>query len=220
MPSYVRSFNAICNECDKRFEISHRFCAVVNLDIDGFEKEGFTSGELNRIFCPHCSTEFTYEIPMIVFSLSMKFACLCIPNLESIDTARIKEPPHLLLPDNFVFRIVRYQVEAKEKYDITASGCDDRVIEYIKLISFDDSLALPFDERNIVFVSKNGDTYKFNQLDYNNTIIKSYDIEINDGQIPDYIINSNISLSGNKWHKIDRISLKEEIKCQNIKISL
>ena len=37
MPSYVRSFNAICNECDKRFAISNRFCAVVNLDIDGFE---------------------------------------------------------------------------------------------------------------------------------------------------------------------------------------
>lgn len=218
MPSYVRSFNAICNECDKHFAISDRFCAVVNLDIDGFENEGFINGSLNRISCPHCLTEFTYEIPMIVFSLKMNFACLCIPNLDSIDITGIKEPAHLLLPGDFTFRIVRYQVEAKEKYDIIKSGCDDRVIEYIKLLSFGDSLALPFDERNIVFVSKNEDIYKFNQLDCKNNILKSYEIEFNEGEIPDYIINK--SLSGNKWHKIDRISLKEELKCQNIKISL
>ena len=209
MPAYARSFNAICQECDKSFAISDRFCTVVNLDTEGFEKDEFIQGKLNRITCPHCNTEFTYEIPMIVFSLRMKFACLCMPNLESTDISRLKEPPYLLLPEDFIYKIVRYQIEAKEKYDIIKCGCDDRIIEYIKLVSFDDDTALPFDERNIIFVSKEGDKYIFNQTDYNNKVLQSYEIKFNQEDIPDYVIKSKES---RKWHKTDRISLKEEIK--------
>lgn len=217
MPSYIRSFNARCQECEKAFSIAQRFCTVVNLDIEGFEKDGFEDGSLNRITCPLCNTEFTYEIPMIVFSYEMRFACLVEPCARN---SLVKEPPHIILPDGFMFRRVSYLAEAMEKYRIFKSGCDDCVIEYIKLLSFKDEEALPFDEKNIVFENKNADEYEFSQLDYNNRVLNKYKITFKGSDIADSLINFKNSLGGNRWHRIDRIILKEELLCQNIKMCL
>lgn len=220
MASYIRAFKGLCQECEKYFSLAERFCTVVNLDINGFEKDKFEDGSLNRVCCPFCNTEFTFELPMIVFSMNMKFACLIEPNINITGINSLKAPPHILLPEGFKFRCVRYLEEAREKVRILKRGLDDVFIEYIKLISFNDEVALPFDERNIVFSSKNEDTYKFTQIDYNNKILQEFTIEFTDSNIPDAVINIKNSLSGKKWHKLDRISLKEELSCQNIKMSL
>lgn len=220
MASYVRAFKGACQECGKLFSLAERFCTVVNLDTEGFEKDKFEDGSLNRVSCAFCSTEFTFELPMIVFSLNMKFACLIDPNIDATGIKSVKAPPYILLPEGFTFRCVRYLEEAREKVRILQSGLDDVFIEYIKLIGFKDEDALPFDERNIVFNSKNEDIYKFTQIDYNNEVLQEFTIEYKNSNIPDAVINIKNSLSGKKWHKIDRISLKEELSCQNIKMSL
>lgn len=220
MASYVRAFKGVCQECEKPFSLAERFCTVVNLDTKGFEKDKFEDGSLNRVCCPYCNTEFTFELPMIVFSPNMKFACLVDPNIDIKGIYSIKNPPHILLNNDFTFRCVRYLEEAREKVYILNSGLDDVLIEYIKLISFKDEDALPFDERNIVFDGKFENTYNFRQIDYNNKVLQNFSVEFNDCDIPIEIINIKNSLSGKKWHKIDRISLKEELSCQNIKMSL
>ena len=220
MASYVRSFKGLCQECEKQFSMAERFCTVVNLDTKGFEKDKFEDGSLNRVCCPYCNTEFTFELPMIVFSLNMKFACLIDPNLDVGVAHSTKAPPYILLPEGFIFRCVRYLEEAREKVRILNSGLEDVFIEYIKLISFKDEDALPFDERNIIFDSKDGDTYRFTQIDYNNRVLREFKIEFKDNDIPNDVINIKNSLSGKKWHKLDRISLKEELSCQNTKMSL
>jgi len=220
MASYVRAFNGLCQECTNHFSMAERFCTVVNLDTSGFEKDKFIDGSLNRISCPLCNTEFTFEIPMIVFSLNMKFACFIDPGIDNNSNNLVKAPPYILLPKDFTFRCVRYLEEAREKERILKSGLDDVLVEYIKLISFKDEDALPFDERNIVFDSKDKNTYKFTQIDYNNQILQKFSIEFKDDNIPDEIINIKNSLSGKKWHRIDRMSLKEELSCQNTKMFL
>lgn len=220
MPSYIKAFDAFCQECNKRFNINSRFTAVVNLDMVGFEKDEFLSGKLNKTICSHCQTEFTYEIPMIVFSMSMKFACLVEPGLDNNFANHIKNPPALILPDGFTYRIVRYQIEAKEKYDIFKNNCNDYIVEYIKLCSFSDESALPFDERNMIFKARHGDIYTFEQTDYNNKVLNQYTVSFPEEKIPDYIVKQSNKLNNNIWHKTDRISLKEELQCQNIKISL
>ncbi len=218
MPSFASAFDAICQSCDKRFKIEEKFTRVINLDIAGFEKEGFLKGKLNKVKCPFCGAEFTYEIPMIIFGMRMKCAYLVEPNLKSENLGKIKNPPHIILPDGFKCRVVRYLAEAKEKYDIHLAGLDDASVEYIKLKSFDDDMAMPFDEKNMIFVSYNNGCYTFNQVDFNDNILNTYSVNFDDENIPEYITNMN--LSHDKWLKIDREALKEEVKCQNTKISL
>lgn len=204
MPSYAIAYDAICQECEKRFDISERFTTVVNLDIEGFEKNKFLNGSLNRTVCPFCKKEFTYEIPMIVFSLKLKFACLVMPNLNSQNIVELKNPPYHILPDNFCYRLVRYQIEALEKYRIFSLGLDDLQIEQFKLKNFSDDEAMPFDEKNIIFDSYNDRIIKFNQVDYNNDILNTYSF---DCDLPNTEYNNFCRL---KWLKIDRETLKED----------
>ena len=218
MPSFADAFDAICQSCDKRFKIKETYARVINLDTEGFEKDRFVNETLNKVTCPFCKSRFTFEIPMIVFSMRMKFAYLVEPNLSYQNLCTIKAPPHIILPHDFEFRVVRYLAEAKEKYDIRSSGLSDAVVEYIKLNSFDDSMAMPFDERNMVFVSHSDGVYTFKQVDCNDNILNTYNVEFSDDEIPEYIFD--MTKSHNGWLKIDRESLKEEIQCQNTKISL
>ncbi len=212
MSSFVRAFGAICQECNKRFQIAERFCRVVNLDIEGFEKEKFEDGSLNRIVCPNCNTEFTFEISLIVFSQNMKFACIVDQNIDTKKIESLKNPPHILFSEDFTYRCVRYIDEAREKIRIIKSGCHDFVIEYIKLVCFKDEDALPFNEVSLVFDSKEGETYKFLKLNYNGEILENYDIVFKDSDIPEAVKNMKHNKDNKKWQKIDRISLKEEFK--------
>lgn len=212
MASFVRAFSALCQQCNKRFQISGRFSTVINLDIEGFEKNNFEDGSLNRITCPLCKTEFTFETELIAFSFDMKFACIVDQNIDSKKADSLKSPPCILLPDDFTFRCVRYLDEAREKHRIIKHGCDDFVIEYIKLKCFKDEDALPFNEVSLVFDSKKENIYKFSKLNYNGKILENYVIVFNDSDIPEAVKNMKQSLKGKKWHKIDRITLKEEFK--------
>lgn len=211
MSSAVTGYDAFCQSCEKRFELTERFTHVVNLDIEGFEKEKFLNGTLNRVVCPICKAEFTYEIPMIVFSIERNFACLVYPNLSNDNAKMIKDPPHLILPEKFIFRVVHYQIEALEKTRIFMAGLDDTNIELIKLRNFTDDEAMPFDERNIIFVSYENDTYSFIQVDYNNNILK--EICVDNTTLETDTKTKNFCRF--KWLKIDRETLKEDGLCQN-----
>lgn len=217
MPSYVNAYDAICQSCGSRFNLRETFSATINLDIEGFEKQGFLNGTLNKVTCPFCACKFTYEIPMIVFSSKLKIAYLVQPTLRNDENCISKNPPYAIFSKDYEYRIVRYLAEAKEKFDIKMSGLSDSAVEYIKLKSFTDDMAMPFDELNMLFVSYENKKYIFNQVDYNDKILNTYEITFSEN-IPEYVLN--ISRKNNKWLKIDRETLKEEVKCQNIKMSL
>ncbi len=210
MPSYVNAYDAICQSCGLRFSIREKFSDTINLDIEGFEKKNFLNGSLNRVDCPFCGCNFTYEIPLIVFSEDIGFAYLVQPTLRNDKNYISKNPPYRIFSKDFEYRIVRYLAEAKEKYDIKISGLSDTAIEYIKLKSFPDTMAMPFDEINMLFSSYENGEYTFKQTDFNDKILNTYTINFSDKDIPDYILN--ISHQHNKWLKIDRETLKEEIK--------
>lgn len=210
MSSQIHVFNAICQSCQKRIHIDKYITTVVNLDTLSFECELFYSGQLNRLKCPHCNASFTFETPMVIFSQIHKLACAVLPNLDNDGESAIKKPPSHIMRD-FDFRIVRYQIEALEKFKIRQCNCLDYVIEYVKLLNFDDDTALPFNEKNLIFENKYDNKYSFIQTDFNNNILNSYEILCSEINIPECIIYKSNHLSNNKWLKIDRITLKEEI---------
>ena len=210
MSSQIQVFNLICQSCEKRIKLNMYFTTMINLDFISHDCRRFESGELNRVICPHCNSEFTAEIPMIIMSESLKFACVVFPELEQRGIDAVTPPPTFLLP-GFEFRIVRYQAEALEKLRIKNAGCSDVDIEYIKCVSFDSETALPFDEKNLVFQYKDNNVYHFKQIDFNNSVIAEYQVTFDDENIPNFITSFKNNLCNKKWHKIDRITIKEEI---------
>jgi len=68
---------------------------------------------------------------------------------------------------------------------------------------------MPFDERNIIFASSDGNTYNFNQVDYNNKILNTYSLKC---KLPQIGYSNFCRL---KWLKIDRETLKEDGICLN-----
>ncbi len=209
MPSFVSGYNAICQTCGGRFRVDDVFTTVVNLDIEGFEKQKFLDKSLNRVRCTHCKAEFTYEIPMVVFSLTMGFAVNVIPSLTPENIKTLKPPPHILFPGDFRFRAVRYMTEAREKYKLELAGLSDAAVEYIKLVCFDDEAAMPFHEKSLLFAGCKNNVYTFCQVDFNDKPTDSYIVEYNSDNIPERIFD--LTKSRGKWLKIDRESLKEEI---------
>ena len=210
MSSQIQVSDLICQSCLKRIPCNEYLTSIVNLDTISYECDYFYSGELNRVQCPHCKNTFTAEIPMMIFSESMKYACVVMPNLEECGIDALKPPPLFLVKD-FELRAVRYQAEALEKFRIKSNLLDDAVIEYIKYIKFDDDDALPFSEKTLIFEKVDGDVYHIMQTDFNNNVMSRYQVKFPDFLIPDFIRNYNKNLSNKKWHKTDRITIREEI---------
>jgi len=210
MSSQIQVSDLICQSCNKRIITNRYLASVVNLDTISYDCEQFMSGELNRVECPHCKEVFTCEIPMIIFSEKLKYACMVSPTLEECGVISLKPPPAFLVSD-FKLRAVRYQIEALEKFRINSAGLDDAVVEYIKYIKFIDEDALPFHERNIVFDKLTDGVYHFSKVDFNNRILNTYQFEFPEYLIPASICDFSETLNSNQWHKIDRITIREEI---------
>ena len=205
MSSYIRTSDALCQECLRRFETDKSISTSINLDTDSFEKELFLTGKLNKVTCPYCMCEFTYEIPLVIFSFSKKFACYVTPSAlpgEKINPIPLQP---FIFGEGFRCRTVDYLIEALEKYKIELNSCDDYIVEYIKLNFFDDKDALPTNEINLLFDSKDEDVYYFVQTDYNNQILNKYNICFPDSEIPEHILDKSKSLNNYLWHKINRI---------------
>ena len=90
------AYTCICQDCNKVFIIDEVMVTVINLDDDKDTAIEFFSSSLNKISCPYCNANFTYEIPMLIFSLKDNFAIKVAPHLPAL----INSPPNML-PDFF-----------------------------------------------------------------------------------------------------------------------
>ncbi|MBE7052214.1 MAG: hypothetical protein E7395_06565 [Ruminococcaceae bacterium] len=208
--SKIMVLGCVCQECDMEFAVNDYLTNVVNLDYDSDKKSEFENMELNRVCCPHCKKSFTFEIPMVFVSSKLKYAIKVNPQSFTIesDTGSF---PEFLIPDGFRLREVYFQVEALEKHRIFESLCDDKVVEYIKLLEFDNSDALPFDEVNLVFDNCDNNTYCFDKYNSTNDCLEKYNIDATNIKLP---LFDESTFSG-KWQRINRLTINDYIKKEN-----
>lgn len=178
---------------------------VLDMDTESEKLCSFLSGTLNNATCLHCSSSFTYEIPMLVFSMKKQYAIKVSPT-HGKNGCIAQNPPDFLFPDKFKYREVSFQIEAVEKARIFDAGLDDKIIEYIKLTSFDDKDALPFDEVNIIFDYKSDDDYHFVKINSDNEILNRYCIS--SPQLTDCVFKSESTSDTKKWFTINRFTIK------------
>ena len=86
---------------------------------------------------------------------------------------------------------------------------DDKLIEYIKLKTFKDEDATPFEDVNIVFESADNHSFFFAKMDSNNNIIAHY--EVNRKEYDDICFDDCL----NRWQCINRYTINRYIKKEN-----
>lgn len=205
------SYSAIackCQECNEMFLVRQLMTTVI--DLDTHDANLFFEHNVNKVICKNCSAEFTFELPMVIFSRKAKFAIRVSPTLDPDLCTEKFDAPYLLTCSEYKFRIVTYQIEAIEKAKIFMANLDDRYIEYIKLCSFSDAQATPFNTFNIIFDSIDDKNFYFKRYDSNNNVIDKYTVPISsldesDIKYTDYDFHKY-------WNQINRFSVKSYIE--------
>lgn len=187
----------ICQKCGVRFNVIEDIFHSVVLKPDTENYNNFFEGKFNLVYCKKCKSHFTFETKLVVYDKYNKLAIFVDP-----DDVETDEIPDILIQDGFSYRKVTYQIEAIEKENIFRDGLSDFDVEYIKLLSFTDNEATPFDRKNVVYQSSHDNIYTFHIVDYLNNVIDIRDIDIS---------NINIEIPKHNipkiWQKVNRYTI-------------
>ena len=206
----IAAHNCICQTCQKIFPVNDMMKCVLNLDEDSNLIDLFDSFQINRVVCPKCGNGFTFEIPMLVYSNTFRFAIYINPSPTPDKHYCSKPVPTWLINDYKHLRKCMYLAEAVEKYRIFRDGFNDKNIEYLKFCIFPDSNALPFDEINLLYSHCNEFNLYFNKIDFNNNIIDTYTVP--KSKIHKIMQNTFFYEDENNWQNINRLTIKDFIK--------
>lgn len=162
LSGYENTFMAICQKCEKTFDTNFTVINSVNIDFKGYQSEKLLDNNINRIICPYCNCNFTYERPFVAYSVKQRFAVLADFNFKGENFYFGRKNLFMLFKLNDMkFRIVNYMCEVSEKYRIFCNNLDDYKIEYIKYKFFDDKY----------FNDKTNKILLFDKLEDNNIIL-------------------------------------------------
>ncbi len=201
------AYTCICQDCGIVFDIDKVMVNVIDIDKDEEAFISFLSSSLNRVTCPHCFANFTYEIPMLIYSQRSGFAVKVDPYTPSSDVSLPTLLPYFFSMFNFKYRQVTYHIEALEKVRIFKDGLDDRYIEYIKLNFFSDDDATPMEDVNLCYKSSDNEKLYFEKLDYNGKLIKEFDVLKAKVKTCGFIDEPSVP----SWQKINRYTVEDYI---------
>ncbi len=199
MQSYIPDCNIACEGCDKFFVYYTNIYSIVDADAKNELAKAAYSGIINRITCPYCNTEFTYEGPLFIHSYINKFAVTAqfpdyYTNITSIDTAgRISGF------DTWKLRNCSFAMDASEKVRIFTCGLNDGTIEIVKLKTFANYSQMNLLDEYISFEALKGDILIFSHRDYTDKIIRMHEVSKSI-----YDKEAVICIPNGRWMKIDR----------------
>ena len=201
-------FNSIlyckCQECMTVFKIKNNIINSLILEHETQSYDNFLNNKINCVHCKKCKSDLTFETKMIIYDRTDKFAIYVDPTKESNIDDSI---PDFITEDGFKYRKVTYQAEAIEKTRIFRDGLNDYDVEYIKILNFSDDEALPFEDKNIVYYSSDGDTYTFHAINHLNKITGIQIIDVSDmhlKKLPDD--------DKSKWNVVNRYTIENYLK--------
>jgi len=209
------AYKCICQDCSNVFNINETMVNVINLDEDDCLIQ-FLTASLNKISCPYCDADFTYEIPMLIYSQKSGFALRVNPSVPSAPPSPDVKLPYFFKIFNLKYRQVTYHIEALEKVRIFKDGFDDKYIEFVKFNFFSDDDCTPMEDINLCYKSSDNEKLYFEKLDYNGKLIKEYEVLKSDVRECSFIPEP----CSPAWVQINRYTIenyinKEEISCQD-----
>ncbi len=172
----IEAYNCICQNCEEVFILNKYMINVINLDDGSDDTLKFLSCSLNNVTCPYCCVNFTYEIPMLIFSNNHKFAIKVSPKEILYKSNEVCFIPNFIYDTGFKYREVNFFIEGLEKARIISDGLDDKYVEYLKYKLFKDDDAIPFYDVSLVYKSSDSCSIYFEKLDSNNNLLNEYTI--------------------------------------------
>jgi len=213
LASYENAYRAICQKCKKSFNLDLIVVNSVNIDFAGHYREKLLNNSLNRVTCPHCKCNFTYERPHVAYSLKNKFAVICDFDFdEKVYCCGNHHLFEMFKINNMKFRIVNYMCETSEKFRILLSGLDDIKIEYLKYKLFDKEFFEDKSNKILLFDKILDENLVFSLYTDTDDVIETYKIPYDNylGLCLNY--NFSYNLNGKcLWYKIDTKYIKEYI---------
>ena len=196
MSVFLPDSEILCEECDTYF---FKYAFVQN-EFDADADPSCMSGLINRITCPSCKTEFTFETPILMYSHTNRFLlCSSFKNEQILNITSLKRALEITKCDKWRLRRCTYAMDAAEKARIFVLSLDDGKIELLKLKFFDDYKDMDLSDNYITFENITDDRLVFTYRDYKDNILETR-------YIPKDAYNSmpETSLAPYEWHKIDR----------------
>ena len=204
-----------CIHCENCHEFFYRFVHITNvIDADKNDELGKSavSGLVNRVVCPFCNAEFTYENPLVVYSNTSKIVCYADYHVLPLVCRDFTLLTKITGCSDWNFRLCDFAMNASEKIRIFKDNLQDSIIEILKLNSLPEYRTMILEDEYITYDGKDDEKLYFSKRSDLDITLENYTIplseynQLNDGktQIP----------TGN-WLCIDRdwaIKNTEEFK--------
>lgn len=180
MKTFIPDNYIICEECYRLFFSYVNIAYIIDADsYDSFARS-IKTGRLNRVTCPYCKSEFTYETVLYIYSVKYSMAVIASHNTDPVSTERTPELFRLLGMSDYKFRVVPYASCAAEKIRIASEGLDDLKVELFKFRTFKDYKNMDPCDEYITFERIEDDSIIFSHRDFKDDILAEYRISMNE----------------------------------------
>ena len=213
MSTYIPDGSIRCENCNSFFNKYVRFETVIDADSYDEASQNALEGIINRVTCPYCKTEFTYENPFMLHSYSCKSIAVAAVSSELVNVSNLSVALKISGAGEWQLRRCDFARDAAEKIRIFKSGLNDAAIELIKLRQFHDYRNMDLYDEYIIFDNLIDDKLIFSLRDYTDNVKDTYEIDMSV-----YNNTPKLSIPTAKWIKINkRFAIKTEDKlCKRI----
>lgn len=210
LSGYVTDNQIVCENCYKLYVGFNHIINSIDIDDDTEDSKNAISGIINRVTCPYCDTEFTYEVPLFMFSQADKYGIISAFEDEYVNIHSFNLASKISGISEWKLRKCAFAMDSAEKVRIFKANLDDGKIELLKLSLFDKYRDMNLVDEYIVFDSLEGDNLFFSHRDFTDVVLDKYKVPISEYSL---ICDTNIPC-GN-WINIDRswaINFMEDTK--------
>lgn len=165
------------DSCKRHFYKYIFFASIIDIDRGDEPADAvMNGGAVNRVKCPFCGCEFTYETPLMIFSQKYKIYTASTFDEQFIYTSAFENALRIAGETDLRLRLTQFAFEAAEKIRLAAFGLSDAKAEMFKLVRFENYKDMDTAYEYIVFDKLTDNTLIFTHRDYTDKILEVYEI--------------------------------------------
>ena len=187
-----------CERCNKIFFRYAEICNLFDADSES-DSSPLINGNINRIVCRYCKTEFTFETPVVVYSYIHKYFIFADCNIYHVPARKFSLSTSISGAKDWKFRVVAFAADASEKVRIFRDGLNDAAIELIKLKHIKEYRTLILEDEYITYEEITEKGIHFTKRDDCDKVLKNYYLPFSL-----YLKELNYNSITGDWTRIDR----------------
>ena len=177
MSNYIPDGHILCENCYKFFVSYTPLIFEIDADVKEDLMNDVQKGIINRVKCPYCNTEFTYEASVFIFSNCDKFVITSAYPDAFMNVGDFSLAAKISKMDGWRFRRCQFFMDAAEKIRIFRSGLDDAKINLLKLKCFENYKSMELDDQYITFEYIKDNLFFFTHRDFTDRVLKELYVE-------------------------------------------